>query len=68
VKHVIKIETGIRVVSEDDDTCKHAPARASDQSWEEIVQAIDERANYIGPVLDHLLHMEQDVRPWVSRL
>ena len=65
MKHVTKIEPGISVGA--DDPQKPVAAKASDQSWEEISQAIDERAHYIGPVLDHLLHMEHEIRPWHLR-
>jgi hypothetical protein len=65
VKHVVKIETGIRVVSKG--AVKPVKQPESGQSWDQIVEAIDERAHYIGPVLDHLLHLDQEVRPWILR-
>jgi len=31
--------------------------------WDEVAAAIDERVNYVGPVLEGILHLEETA-PW----
>jgi len=66
VKHVIQVEREYRVVSVD--ACgPQTDLPEPEMDVEEVVAAIDQRANYISPVLEHLLHLDHDTWPGTGR-
>jgi len=66
MKHVIQIETECRVVKGDVRGPQTDPL-APEMNMEEVVAAIEQRANYVSPVLEHLLHLDHDTRPRIGR-
>ncbi len=66
MSQVIQIVTSYRRTGED-----RSPA-PGDQAepvpnFETVVAAIDQRANYVGPVLEHLLQLDRDTWPGTLR-
>jgi len=66
VKHVIQVEWECRVVSVDA-RGPHTDPPEPEMGMEAMVAAIEQRANYVSPVLEHLLHLDHDTRPGVVR-
>ena len=66
MKHVIQVETGCRVVSLDASGPQTDPT-GTEMAMEEVVAAIEQRANYVSPVLEHLLHLDHDTWPGIGR-
>ncbi len=66
MKHVIQIDAGI-VVGGDagkHNTVKTDGGQGSKASLDVLVDAIDLRANYIGPVLEDILQKTHGAWPW----
>ena len=66
MKHVIQIETEWRVLRGDVRGPQTDPQEPV-MNMEEVMAAIGQRANYVSPVLEHLLHLDHDTRPGVVR-
>jgi hypothetical protein len=66
VNHVIQIVGEGRVVSDDASGLPTDPPESA-MGMEEMVAVIDQRANYISPVLEHLLHLDHDTWPGIVR-
>ena len=66
MKHVIQVETECRVVSLDVSGPQTDP-EAPEMAMEEVVAAIEQRANYVSPVLEHLLQLDHDTWPGIVR-
>ena len=66
MKHVIQIKTEGRVVSLDASGPQTDPTEL-EMNMEEVVAAIELRANYVSPVLEHLLHLDHDTWPGIVR-
>jgi len=67
VKHVIQIHTKVGVVGLDTGKPQSVGKPARPAEWAELVAAIDQRAHYVGPVLEDILHQHHDPRFWNQR-
>ena len=68
MKPVIQIETECRVVILDARQTRTGNGRERVAEWDELAAAIDERAHYVGPVLEGILHHDDTVAwPWNLR-
>jgi len=63
---MIPIETEGRVATQNDRP-KPTDQPAPEPGLEAMVAAIEQRANYISPVLDHLLHLDRETAPGTLR-
>ena len=65
--HVIQIQKEISVVGLDTGKpqTEHQPEPVAE--WAELAAAIDQRANYVGPVLEDILRKDHDTRFWNQR-
>jgi hypothetical protein len=65
--HVIQIQTGLRVVGLDTGKPQTDNQPKPVAEWAELVAAIDQRAHYVGPVLEDILRKDHDTRFWNQR-
>ena len=64
MKPVIKIDAKVHMWDAQADKTEQGELNPE---LDDVVRAIDERAHYISPVLDHLLHIGKEVPKWLSR-
>jgi hypothetical protein len=68
VKPVKHKERKNRVVKAIECQSQTESGRAQGAEWNQVVTAIDERAHYVGPVLEGLLQIKADkASPWDQR-
>lgn len=67
MKHVKPSYSG-RGVAGGEPCASHKPAAPEPSAgWERKFMAIDERVHYVGPVLEHILHLDHDTWPGTLR-
>ena len=64
MKHVIQSDPEIGVVMLDACTTQTESGPETETGLETLLVSIDQRANYVGPVLENLLHLDHDEWPW----
>ena len=67
MKNVIQIQTEISVVGLDAGGTQTDHRRDPAAEWSDLVAAIDQRAHYVGPVLEDILQKDHDTRFWALR-
>jgi hypothetical protein len=68
MNHVIQVDASIGFGGDaDPDKMAKSNAGQSLESLDVLVEAIDQRANYVGPVLEHILHLDRETWPGTLR-
>ena len=67
MKHVIQIADESGVVELTQGVVQTEDEQEPLASWDKLVEAIDLRAHYVGPVLEHILHLDHESSPWILR-